>query len=344
MEFERTNLEHSMTVIDTHAHVSPERFKRAVKSEGTWYGLGPAAGELHLGGFDQPLEVRLAEMDAWGVDMQVVTPNVGFYQYLNDLDVTKQIARECNDEIAEMVAGHPDRFEGMGTLPMQDVPSAIAELERVMGMGLKGVMINDHAGGKTYDEPEFLPFFQAAEAAGAIVFFHQGGGTCVDLRIKRYKLGNSVGNLTERALVFGALVFGGVMDRCPDLKPLLAHAGGSLAWGIARMDKAAGALDSRGPNGELVPPFGAQPDDQYALQVPPSDYLQRFWYDCCTYSGPVLRFLIDTVGIERVVLGTDYPAPMVLADAVNWVRSLPELTEGEKDAILATNPATLLGR
>lgn len=332
-----------MAVIDTHAHVSPERFRRAVKTEGSWYGLGPAAGELHLGGFDQPLEVRLAEMDAWGVDMQVLTPNVGFYQYTNDLDVTTKIARECNDEIAEMVADHPTRFSGMGTLPMQHVPSAVAELERVMGMGLKGVMVNDHAAGKTYDEPEFRPFFQAAEAAGAVVFFHQGGGTCADARIRRYKLGNSVGNLAERALVFGALVFGGVLDRYPDLKPFLAHAGGATTFAIVRMDKAAGALDPRGPAGELIPPFGPQPDDLYALATPPSDYLTRFWYDCCTYSGPILRFVIDTVGIGRVVLGSDYPAPMVLADAVNWVMDLPELTRFEKEAILSTNPATLFG-
>jgi aminocarboxymuconate-semialdehyde decarboxylase len=109
------------------------------------------------------------------------------------------------------------------------------------------------------------------------------------------------------------------------------------------MDKAAGALDPRGPAGELIPPFGPQPDDLYALGAPPSDYLTRFWYDCCTYSGPILRFVIDTVGIDRVVLGSDYPAPMVLADAVNWVMDLPELSRFEKEAILSTNPAALFG-
>lgn len=334
-----------VAAIDMHAHVTPERFKRAIRTEGSWHGLGPAAGELGLGGFDKSLEVRLTEMDSLGVQMQLVAPNVGFYQYTNELEVTNRIARECNDEIAEMVQAHPDRFAGLGTLPMQHVTSAITEMERVIGdLGLEGIMINDHAAGRTYDEPEFLPFFQAAESAGAIVFFHQGGGTCVDHRTKRYKLGNAVGNLTERALVFAALVFGGVMDRCPDLKPLLAHAGGATTFGIARMDKVCGAYDARDTSGALVPPFGRGPDDLYALTRPPSDYLTRFWYDCCTYSGPVLRFLIDTVGIDRVVLGTDYPAPMVLDDAVNWVMSLAELTGDEKQAILADNPATLLGR
>ncbi len=91
----------------------------------------------------------------------------------------------------------------------------------------------------------------------------------------------------------------------------------------------------------MTPPFG--PHDGFSQKLPPSDYLGRFYYDCCTYSGPVLRFLIDTVGIDRVVLGTDYPAPMVLHDAVNWVRGLPELRDDEKEAILSGNATGLLG-
>lgn len=334
-----------MPVIDMHAHVTPERFKRSIRETGSWYGLEASAGELGLGGFDNPVEVRLAEMDELGVDIQVLTPNVGFYQYFNELETTKQIARECNDEIAEMIAEHPERFAGMGTVPMQDVPSAIAEMQRVVAdLGLSGVIINDSAAGKTYDELEFVPFFQAAEELGAIVFFHQGGGTVTNHRIERYKLGNSVGNLTERALVFGTLVFGGIMDKCPELKPLLAHGGGYTPYGAVRMDKACGALDRSSPNEPLTPRFARHPEETYDLQNAPTEYLDRFHYDCCTYSGAVLRFLVDAVGIDQVVLGTDYPAPMVLADAVNWVRGLGELSDDEKEAILVRNPATLLGR
>jgi aminocarboxymuconate-semialdehyde decarboxylase len=332
-----------MTVIDTHAHVTPGRFKEAIRRDGSWHGLGPEAGELGLGGFDQSIETRLAEMDRMGVDEQLITPNVGFYQYLNELDVTKSIARECNDEIAEIILEHPGRFSGLGTLPMQDVASAIAEMERVVEvLGLEGVIINDHVAGRTYDEPEFLPFFRAAEELGAILFFHQGGGTLVNQRTNRYKLGNAVGNLTERILAFSALVFGGVVDRFPDLRLLLAHAGGYTAFGAPRLDKVAGALEPGGDG--LHPPFGRSPDDLFVLLKAPSEYLRRFWYDCCTYSGPVLRFVIDAVGIDRVVLGTDYPAPMVLHDPVEWVRGLPELSGEEQEAILTVNPARLLAR
>lgn len=334
-----------MLVVDVHAHLTPERYKKAIRSGDTWHGLDAGPGELGRGGFDRTVNERIADMDADGIDMQLITPTAGFYQYANELTVTKLIARECNEEIAQVVDQHPTRFAGLATLPMQDPPSAIAELERVMGdLKLKGAMISDHVAGHTYDEPEFLPFFQAAEALGAIVFFHQGGDTVVNHRIRRYKLGNAVGNLAERTLVFGALVFGGVMDTCPDLKPLLAHGGGYTAFGIARMDKVAGALEGDyQKTGKLEPPFGPDPSARHTLRKPPSDYLNRFYYDCCTYSGPALRYLIDTVGIDRVMLGTDSPAPMQLKDSVNWVNGLPELTADEKSAILSINPVAFLG-
>ncbi len=329
-----------MPVIDMHAHLSPERYKEAIRKEGNWYGLDAGPGELGHGGFAQPLPVRLAEMDALGMDMQLITPTIGFYQYDNELEVTKVIHRECNNEIAETVQQHPTRFAGMSVLPMQDPPSAIAELERAMGdLGLKGAILNDHVVGRTYDDPMFLPFFAAAEEMGALLFFHQGRDTCVEYRNKKYKLPNAVGNLTERALVYATLVFGGIMDRFPDLKVLLGHGGGYTAYGVARMDKVAGALE--GNTDGLTPPFGGS--DGFTQKLPPSDYLDRFHYDCCTYSGPVLRFLIDAVGIDQVVLGTDYPAPMVLHDAVNWVRGLPELSDAEKESILSKNPTNLVG-
>lgn len=324
-----------------HAHVTPERYKQAIRDRGEWHGLDSRPGELGLGGFDKSLAERLAEMDALGVDLQLVTPTVGFYQYGNELETTRRVARECNDEIGEMVSAHPTRFAGLATLPMQDPPSAIAEMDRAMSdLGLKGVIVSDHVAGRTYDEPDFLPFFSAAEELGAIVFFHQGADTVVNHRIRRYKLGNAVGNLTERALVYATLVFSGILDRHPDLKPYLAHGGGFTAFGVARMDKVAGAMEDDSGGG-FIPPFGQ--GDGFAQALPPSDYLGRFYYDTCTYSGPALRFLIDAVGIDRVVLGTDYPAPMVQHDAVNWVNRLPELDDGEKGAILTENPARMLG-
>jgi aminocarboxymuconate-semialdehyde decarboxylase len=331
-----------MQVVDIHAHVTPERYKAAIRRDGSWYGLGPEVGELDRQGFTKSISERIEEMRARGIDRQLITPTVGFYQYGNDLDTTTRVAQECNQEVAEIVDEHPDWFSGLGTVPMQDSAAAIAELTRcIRELNLKGVIIGDHVNGHSYDEPQFLPFFKAAEALGAIVFFHQSGGTVVSPRIKRYSLSNGIGNLTERTLTFATLVFGGVMDQCPRLKPLLAHGGGYTAFGIGRLDKVAGAFEGSYPNGPLTPPF-PQPDGQYRLTRPPSTYLGQFYYDCCTFDGRALRFLIDTVGIDRVMAGSDSPAPMELLDLANWVKGLSELTADEKDAILRRNAAAFL--
>jgi aminocarboxymuconate-semialdehyde decarboxylase len=295
-----------MPIIDVHAHVSPERFQAAVRDGGTWHGLGRAAGQLEHAGFRTPLPQRLADMDAVGIDMQLLSPTVSFYQYHNELATTTAVARDCNDAIAELVEQHPTRFAGLATLPMQYIPSAIDELERAMReLDMKGVIVNDHVNGRTYDEPEFLPFFKAVEAAGAVIFFHQGGDTCVKSRISRYSLPNGVGNLTERTLSFAALVFGGVMDKCPDLKVLLGHGGGYAAFGAGRLDKVAGVFEGGYPQGGLEPPFGRGADDRYVLTKPPSTYLSQFYYDCCTYSGAALRFLIDAGAVTGQMIAVD---------------------------------------
>jgi aminocarboxymuconate-semialdehyde decarboxylase len=244
-----------------------------------------------------------------GVDIHCLTVNTGFFKYDLDAELAAIIARECNEELAEMMRSYPDRFTGLASVPLQDPPAAIAEMEHAMSeWGFRGVTLGDHVNGRELDEPDFRPFWRAVEQAGAVVFFHQCSSTVVECRTERYGLPNTVGNLTERAITFGTLVFGGVMDEFPDLKICLGHAGGYTAFGIARMDKGwrAGALEN-------MPEFE---DARTVLERPPSEYLSRFYYDSCTYTGESLRFLIDMVGIDQVVLGTDYPAPMFLDDAV----------------------------
>jgi aminocarboxymuconate-semialdehyde decarboxylase len=334
-----------MPTIDVHAHVAPERFKAAIQAKGEWYGLPPTAGELHFPGQRMTPEERIADMTAIGVDMQLISPLPHFYQYANELKTTQAIARECNDDIADTVARFPDHFAGLGTLPMQDISAAVAELERIMtDLSFKGVIIGDHVNGHTYDEPEFLPFFKAAEGLGAILFFHQGDRTIVMPRINRYHLYNAIGNPTERTITYACLVYGGVIDKCPDLKPVLAHAGGHTAFAAQRMDKTAGVfedgpIDPRGYASQL------DEDQENAYRIPkaPSSYLGAFYYDCCLFSGAALRFLIDQVGIERVVLGSDYPTPMVLKNPVTWINGLDCLTAEEKIAILSRNPARVAG-
>ena len=330
-----------MRSIDIHAHLTPQCFWKATEGGGNWHTLrreqdargrqlaviGGSRGQLPPKARWTP-EERLADMDSLGVDIHVLSPYSGFYNYHLDLPVAVATSRDSNDEIHQMAKTWPDRFAGLATLPMQDVNAAIAELERVMvQLGFKGAMIDDKVNGRTLDEPEFLPFWKAAEQLGAMILFHQAGETIVSSRINRYHLPNTIGNLADRTVTFASLVFGGVMDACPDLKICLSHGGGYTCHGIGRIDRG----------------WETRAEARVNISQPPSAYLRRFYYDCIVYTEPALRFLIDTVGVARVVFGTDWPYDMEFDWPVSWILSLESITQEEKEAILWKNLEGLLG-
>jgi aminocarboxymuconate-semialdehyde decarboxylase len=329
-----------MRSIDIHAHLTPQCFWRATENGGDWHTIrrekDAKGAEVALVGNQRQVipprarwtpEERLADMDSLGVDVHVVSPYVGFYNYQLDPAIASATARAINDEIAGMVKTWPKRFAGLGTVPLQDVKAAIAEMERSMTqLGLKGVEINDHVNGRNFDEPEFLPFFKAAEEMGAVIFFHQAGETLVSPRNKRYHMPNTIGNLVDRAVTFATLVHGGVMDECPDLKIVLGHGGGYTCYGIGRMDHG----------------WQVRSEARTHITQPPSAYLNRFYYDCIVYTEQALRYLIDTVGIDRVVFGTDWPYDMALDWPVSWILGMKSLSQDEKEAILYRNLERLL--
>jgi aminocarboxymuconate-semialdehyde decarboxylase len=299
----------------------------AIDTGKDWHGIKP--GEMRVSPRETwTPEQRLADMSSLGVDVQVVSTAAAFYYYDLDVGITTAMHRDCNDEVHQMTMDRPDRFAGLATIPMQDVQAAIAELERaVVQLGLKGAMIDDKVNGRTFDEPEFLPLWKAAEQMGALLFIHQGGETLVSQRANRYHLPNSIGNLVDRAVTFASFVFGGVMDTCPDLKVCLAHGGGYTCFGIGRMDRG----------------WQVRSEARVNLHKPPSTYLNKFYYDCLTHSEAALRMLIDAVGVDRVVFGTDWPYDMAIDWPVSWILSLETLTQEEKEAILWKNLEKLLG-
>ncbi len=319
-----------MRSIDIHAHLVPESMRRALARGEAWHGIGGDEDRRRMVLFPAMtwnVEQRLADMDSLGVDVQVISTFVGYTGSQSDDDAVAA-CRETNDEVAQMTRDYPDRFAGFATIPIQNLKAAVAELERgVTQLGLKGTMISDVIDGRTLDQPELLPFWKAAEEMGAIIFVHQGGATLVSQRTERYHLPNSIGNLVDRAVTFASLVFSGVMDACPDLKVCLAHGGGYTCFGIGRMDRG----------------WQVRPEAQANIQQPPSAYLNRFYYDCLTHGEAALRMLIDTVGIDRVVFGTDWPADMAIDWPVSWILSLESLTQEEKEAILHKNLENLLG-
>lgn len=313
-------------VIDVHAHVTPQRFQRAVLAGEDWHGMTAADGEL-----DNPPnrwlpERRIEEMDAIEVDVQVVSPTDVFYQYDRDPQTTAAIARDCNEEVAEMVRDHPDRFMGLGTLPMQDVERAKTEMAHSMReLGLVGFMINDHVNNLTYDDEVFDELWAAAEELGAFLLVHQFHPTVVNARTEDYFLFNSIGNLVDRTLAFGAFVYGGVMDRYPALKICLAHAGGYAPYAFDRMDQG----------------WEVWPDSRGRTEARPSAYRDRFYYDTVTFTDRNLRFMLDVLGSERVVFGTDWPAPMQVYGAVERLRTSDVLEESERADLLWRTAASI---
>jgi aminocarboxymuconate-semialdehyde decarboxylase len=326
------------SIVDVHAHLTPECFRAAVSDGGRWHGMAADEGELWNERNLWSVPRRLEEMDELGIDMQLVSPTIDFYQYHRNAAVTARIATETNDEIAGMVRDRPDRFMGLGTLPMQDVDRATAELARGMTeLGLHGFEIGDHVDGRTYDDEIFDPVWEAAEELDAFLFVHQYRDTCVLTRMKdttgpkatsgTYMLGNTIGNLVERVLTFSALIYGGVMDRYPDLNICLGHAGGYVSFAVDRMDKG----------------WEARPQLRGKTQGPPSTYVRRFYYDSCTYQARTLRYLLDVVGADRVLFGTDWPAPMRVDDPVRMIQTMSELTAQERERILTGNAGELFG-
>src|SRR5262245_25399509 len=164
-------------------------------------------------------------------------------------------------------------------------------------------MTNAHVNNRTFEATEVLPFWKAAEQMGTLIFIHQARPTIVMQRTHRYDLATSIGKLVDRAVTFASLFFGGVMDACPNLKICLAHGGGYTCFGIGRMDRG----------------WQVRSEARVHLNRPPSAYLSKFYYDCLTHSEAALRMLIDTVGIDKVIFGTDWPADMAIDWPVAWV-------------------------
>ncbi len=320
-----------VSIVDIHAHISPVGLLSAMSEGRDWHGIVTddlLAVHQYTPRTVWTPEQRLREMDELDVDVHVLSTNSFLYFYERDAATTTAMARECNDYVSQLTREHPDRFAGFATLPMQDVAASVGELERAVGtLGLIGAMVGDHVNGLTYDDPCFLPLWRAAEALGAVIFVHQSGDTTVSPRSNRYHLPNTIGNLVDRTVTFASLVLGGVMDACPELKVCLAHGGGFACYGAGRLDRG----------------WQVRPKARVHVPNPPSKYLDRFWYDCLTHDQNALRYLIDTVGIGRVVFGTDWPFDMAIDDPVSWVRNMTRLTREEKDAILGGNVQRMLG-
>jgi len=328
-----------MKNIDIHAHLVPQALWKTLDSGNEWYGMRYNTSdktqlfikEGKIGVINPKAKLtpenRIKDMDEQNTDMQVVSIHTQILGYHLPVEAGVSQAKEVNNEISNMVNDWPDRFSGLCTLPLQNIEESIKELDRAVNqLGLKGAEIDTIVNGRNWDEPEFLPFFQAAESMGAVLFYHpQPQHNFMADRIDRYSLPNSVGVPLEDAMITATLICSGILDKCPNLKICIAHGGGPACFLMNRMDRGW----TERPGAHVIP-------------NPPSSYQSRLYYDCITMNEATLRFLIDQVGADKVVLGSDWPFVTWDPSPSGWIESLTSLTREEKDQILFKNLQKLL--
>ena len=275
------------------------------------------------------IEVRLEHMDRMGIDIQAVSPSPNQTYYWTDPGMGAELARAVNERLAEIVAGRPDRFVALGSVPLQDAGLAVAELEyAVKKLGLRGVEINPNVNGMELTDARLglEKFFARAASLGVVVFMHPVGFTHGE-RLMDHYFNNVIGNPLETTVAASHLIFDGVMERHPKLRVVLPHAGGYLAHYWARMDYA----------------HKARPDCRVVIKKKPSAYLERFYFDSICFDPGMLKQLIERFGAGHVLLGTDYPYDMGVEDPVGFIGKVRGLSAAKRDRIMGGNAARLLG-
>lgn len=272
------------------------------------------------------IEQRVADMDRMGIDVQAISTSPLQYYYGVDAELGRTIARTINERLAEISATHPDRFAPLGTAPMQEPRLAVAELERCMKLGFRGMEIGTNVNGVEIADRRYEAFWKKAEALNAVIFLHPIGFTDPS-RLTQHFLTNVIGNPLDTTVALAHIVFGGVLERYPKLKIVAAHGGGYMGHYPARMDHA----------------YRVRPECHDHIRRPPSYYMKKIYYDTMVFDEKQLEHLVNLWGANRVVIGTDYPYDMGYYKPVDFVEGTASLTRGEKDAILGGNAAKLLG-
>ena len=270
---------------------------------------------------------RLADLDAMGIDIQIIAPPPPQCYYTVPLDIAVKATQIVNDGIAEFCAVKPDRLKGFGAVPMTNGAEAARELERcIKKLGFTGVEVLTNVAGKELSDPAFAPFWQKAEQLGALVMIHPNGFTEAS-RLTRFYLNNVIGNPLETTIALHYLIFDGLLERHPKLKILAVHGGGYLGAYPGRIDHA----------------WGARSDSHGGLPQRPTTYLKRVYVDTVVFTPFQLAELVRVFGADHVLLGTDYPYDMAEYDPLGHIASVVEFDATTFAALAGGNSKTLLG-
>jgi len=325
--------------IDVHAHFFPETFIRVVEEAGASFGAGvdrsnPRGPVLVVGGSRTAvlearywdLDLRIRSMNRQGVAVQALSLTAPMV-YWADGATGARLAASFNDAASAAHVAHPDRFVGCAMLPMQDPERALAELQRAADLpGIKGVYMGTNVGGHELSDPTFFPVFERAAALRLPVLLHPLRVVGAE-RLAPFYLGNLLGNPFDTAIAAAHLVFGGVLDRLPKLEVCLPHAGGALPY-----------LHGRLRHGQRM-----RPETKGRAKKPFSAYLRRFSYDIISHDAGALRYLVDTVGADRVMLGTDFCFDMGYERPLSIIQAKATgLSRKDQDRVVRGNAARML--
>ena len=336
----RDRLGRSDFTIDVHAHVAVPSLTNLVEHASNYAEMKATdalryqdpATKSHMASLSAEWQTRLTDihgrldwMNAEGISVQVLSVNPGQYFYWAQPELAEQIVLRTNTRLADICTQNPDRFISLGTVSLQHPELVADQLDfAVSTLGMVGVQISTSANGRELSNRQFDELWAVAERLGAVIFIHPLGCPQMVNRLVPAYLNNIVGQPLETTVALSHLIFGGVLDRFPRLRLCVAHGGGYLPGYLGRSDHG----------------FEVRPDSK-TMSRPPSEYLKRIWFDSLVYRQDTLRQLINVAGINRVVLGTDSPFDMGVAEPLSNAGALDCLDEAEMHAVLCSNSIEL---
>ncbi len=274
------------------------------------------------------IEERIKDMDAMGIDMEILSINP--YWYKADRDLAEKVCALNNQKLVELCAMAPTRFGAFASLAMQYPDMAVKQLEEAMTkFGLQGAAIGGSVLGDDFCHPKYHPVLAKAEELGATLFIHPQSTPQLESRFKGNGwLANTIGNPLDTTIALEKLIYEGIFDKFPKLKILAAHGGGFLGSYAPRMNRSC-----------YISPSNCNPEIK--LKKLPTEYLNQIYFDTLVFTGEALRHLAAQVGPSQLMIGTDWPIPWE-EDPVGHIMNTPELTDEDRYNILGANAVKLL--